>query len=178
MWCGWMEQSDASAPQRLFYSNVGQELLLGDIDKATTSWVVQGCFKLYVGETLTEISKLFGLRTCRCGVWIVISTYVGKHNYLLSMTTDAWLRQPNIGFRQYFKSKHICRLLGWVLPKLSQRSPSAPSEATAVGDLREVRSLLFMLLILIFYLIFKNIMIVGNEQRLWAKAKPVDNTCV
>ena len=28
------------------------------------------------------------------------------------------------------------------------------------------------------FFFFKNIMMVGNEQWLWAKAKPVDNTCV
>ena len=86
-------------------------MLLEDIDKATTWWVVQKIFKLYVGETLTEKSDLFGLRTCRCGVWIVISAYVGKHNYLLSWTTDAWLRQPEIGIRQYFKSKQFLQAL-------------------------------------------------------------------
>ena len=42
---------------------------------------------------------------------IVISAYVGKHNYLLSWTTDAWLRQPIIGIRQYFKSKHFLQAL-------------------------------------------------------------------
>ena len=91
--------------------NLRQELLLGEIDKATAWWVVQGCFKLYVGETLTEISELNGLGTCRCGVWAVISAYVGKHNYLLSWTTDAWLRQPIIGIRQYFKSKQFLQAL-------------------------------------------------------------------
>ena len=110
----WVEGlSDASAPQRLFYSNVEQELLLGEIDKATAWWVVQGCFKLYVGETLAEKSDLFGLRTCRCGVWIVISAYVGKHNYLLSWTIDAWLRQPKLVFGNTLRASNFLQAL-WV----------------------------------------------------------------
>lgn len=126
----WVEGlSDASAPLI--------KLLLGNIDKATTWWVVQGCFKLYVGETLTEISKLFGLRTCRCGVWIVISAYVGKHNYLLSWTTDAWLRQPKIGIRQYFKSKHFLQALRVSIAETHSTFTISPSRARGVVILSE-----------------------------------------
>ena len=64
------------------------------------------------------------------------------------------------------------------MPKLSQRSPSALSEATAVGILERGEIIALYAFAFLFNLYILIIMMLGNEQRLWAKAKPVDNTCV